>query len=59
MTASVSKCGFPVSERLHTLLVDYSADDNPWYRKLLGHGVYTCRPWLPFHLQEITERFYA
>jgi hypothetical protein len=42
-----------------TLLVDYSADDNGWYRKLLGHGVYTCHQWLPFHLHEITERFYA
>ncbi len=34
-------------------------DDNQWYRKLFGHGVYTCRQWLPFHLREITERFYA
>jgi hypothetical protein len=42
-----------------TLLVDYSIGDNRFYRKLIGHGVYTCRAWLPFHLQEITERFYA
>ncbi len=42
-----------------TLLIDYSLDDNEWYRKLIGHGVYTCRQWLPFHLHEITERFYA
>jgi hypothetical protein len=42
-----------------TLLVDYSANDNPWYRLLFGHGVYTCRQWLPFHLREITQRFYG
>jgi hypothetical protein len=42
-----------------TLLVDYSIDHNEWYRKLLGHGVYTCRQWLPFHLREIAERFYG
>lgn len=42
-----------------TLLVDYSADGNDSHHKLLGHGVYTCREWLPFHLFEITERFYA
>jgi hypothetical protein len=42
-----------------TLLVDYSIDDNPWYGKLFGHGVYTMHQWLPFHLREITERFYG
>ena len=42
-----------------TLLVDYSIDNNNLYGKLLGHGVYTCREWLPFHLREITERLYA
>lgn len=42
-----------------TLLVDYSIDQNRFFRKLFGHGVYTCRAWLPFHLREITERFYA
>lgn len=42
-----------------TLLVDYASEDNPRYRSLFGHGVYTCEQWLPFHLREITERFYA
>ena len=42
-----------------TLLVDYSFEDNPWYSKLFGHGVYTMHQWLPFHLREITERFYG
>lgn len=41
-----------------TLLVDYSIEDNPWYSKLFGHGVYTMHQWLPFHLREVTERFY-
>lgn len=42
-----------------TLLVDYPADDSGWNRKLLGHGIYTSRQWLPFHLREITSRFYG
>lgn len=42
-----------------TLLVDYPDTDEGWSRKLLGHGVYTCCQWLPFHLRETTSRFYA
>lgn len=42
-----------------TLLVDYADTDNGWSRSLLGHGVYTCCQWLPFHLQETARRFYA
>ncbi len=42
-----------------TLLVDYADTDEGWNRKLFGHGVYTCRQWLPFHLKEIAERFYT
>lgn len=42
-----------------TLLVDYTDTSNGWHRKLFGHGVYTCRQWLPFHLREISERFYG
>lgn len=41
-----------------TLLVDYPDAGDGWNGKLLGHAVYTCRPWLPFHLQEIVKRFY-
>jgi hypothetical protein len=42
-----------------TVLVDYASTPEGWNRKLLGHGVYTCRQWLPFHLREITEAFYS
>jgi hypothetical protein len=42
-----------------TLLVDYADSEAGWNRKLLGHGVYTCRQWLPFHMREICSRFYG
>jgi hypothetical protein len=42
-----------------TLLVDYADSEDAWNRKLFGHGVYTCRQWLPFHLREIATRFYG
>ena len=42
-----------------TLLVDYPDTDDGWNRQLFGHGVYTCRQWLPFHLKQITSRFYS
>lgn len=42
-----------------TLLVDYPDTAERWNRKLLGHGVYTRKEWLPFHLNEIQQRFYA
>ena len=42
-----------------TVLVDYASTPEGWNRKLFGHGVYTCRQWLPFHLREITEAFYS
>jgi hypothetical protein len=42
-----------------TMLVDYADCESGWNRKLFGHGVYTCRPWLPFHLHEIARRFYT
>lgn len=41
-----------------TLLVDYPHTRNRWRRKLLGHGIYTRHEWLPFHLTEVTQRFY-
>jgi hypothetical protein len=42
-----------------TMLVDYASTAEAWNQKLLGHGVYTCSPWLPFHLRQITKAFYA
>ena len=42
-----------------TLLVDYPDGDDDFNQKLLGHGVYTSRRWLPFHLHEIVHRFYG
>ncbi len=42
-----------------TLLVDYASTPEGWNRSLLGHGVYTCRQWMPLHLREITETFYS
>ena len=41
-----------------TLLVDYAAAEDNWKRQLAGHAVYTHHQWLPFHLREITRRFY-
>jgi hypothetical protein len=42
-----------------TLLVDYHDAGWQFWRHLWGHGVYTRRCWLPFHLAEIAQRFYA
>lgn len=53
------KQGRRVSADGTTLLVDYWDPAEAWHRKLFGHGVYTCRQWLPFHLREITRRFYG
>ena len=42
-----------------TELVDYGPDGEARNLRLFGHGVYTCRPWLPFHLRVIAETFYG
>ena len=42
-----------------TLLVDYPSTAANLNQKLLGHGVYTCQPWLVFHLQSICHHFYS
>ncbi|MFK8114464.1 MAG: hypothetical protein AB8B91_19835 [Rubripirellula sp.] len=54
------KRGRRVSDAGMTLLVDYADGDRETglSRKLLGHGVYTCSPWLVFHLQQIVDHFY-
>ena len=53
------KAGQRVAADGTTLLVDYAAADEARARQLMGHGVYTTLAWLPFHLREITSRFYA
>ncbi|MCG8653220.1 MAG: hypothetical protein MI861_25490 [Pirellulales bacterium] len=52
------KRGRRVSLDGKTLLVDYPAEPDAWNQKLFGHGIYTCRQWLPFHLNRIAEEFY-
>ncbi len=42
-----------------TFLVDYPPSAENLNQKLFGHGVYTCRQWLPFHLHLIADQFYA
>ena len=42
-----------------TLLVDYPDTKKKWNKKIVGHGVYTRHEWLPFHLNEITDRIYG
>jgi hypothetical protein len=54
---------FARGQRVHdegqTLLVDYHDQGwNFWYH-LWGHGSYTRRCWLPFHVAEIARRFYT
>ncbi len=51
--------GHRVSLDGKTLLVDYAATPEKWNQKLFGHGVYTCREWLPFHLRQIASVFYS
>ena len=41
-----------------TLLVDYPATEGKLNQKLFGHGVYTCREWLPFHLNQVCDHLY-
>ena len=41
-----------------TLLVNYD-DTNGMARKLAGHGVYTEKEWLAFHVAEIAKRLYG
>jgi hypothetical protein len=53
------RMGRRVSSDGTTLLVDYADCQAGWNRKVLGHGVYTCSQWLPFHLREIVNRFYG
>ncbi|MDZ4659539.1 MAG: hypothetical protein SH868_18360 [Bythopirellula sp.] len=49
-------------QRVHhegpTLLVDYKDQGWRFWHHLWGHGVYTRRNRLPFHLAEIAKRFY-
>ncbi len=52
------KIGMRVAQQGTTLLVDYE-DELGLARKLAGHGVYTETEWLPFHMDEITRRFYS
>ena len=42
-----------------TLLIDYPDEPAKWNQTLLGHGVYTRPEWLPFHLNQITDRIYS
>lgn len=42
-----------------TLLVDYPDEPGKWNQALLGHGIYTRSEWIPFHLQQISQRLYA
>jgi hypothetical protein len=53
------KAGVRVPEEGETLLVDYSDSIEPFPRNFLGHAVYTRRRWLPFHAQEVANRFYG
>jgi hypothetical protein len=42
-----------------TLLVDYHDAGWDFWRHLWGHGAYTRRCWLPFHVDQISQRFYG
>ena len=51
--------GHRIPDEGMTLLVDYH--DSHWFTfyHLAGHGTYTRRKWLPFHVSEIARQFYA
>ena len=51
------KIGMRVPHDGTTLLVNYD-DTGGLARKLAGHGVYTEKEWLAFHVGEIAKRFY-
>ena len=50
--------GLRVADEGCTLLVDYGLPEQPVYRHLAGHAVYTLSEWLPFHTEQIARRFY-
>ena len=50
--------GLRVANEGRTLLVDYGLPEQPVYRHLAGHAVYTLSEWLPFHTEQIVKRFY-
>ena len=47
-----NRWGIRIPHEGTTLLVDYDAESD-----LMGHGVYTKKVWLPFHIQEVLQRF--
>lgn len=53
---------FARGQRVHdegpTLLVDYHDAGWDFWHHLWGHGAYTRRCWLPFHISEVARRFY-
>jgi len=53
------KMGSRVADEGLTLLVDYGTSEEPFPLNFAGHAVYTRLRWLPFHAQEIANRFYA
>lgn len=52
-------CGHRASLDGKTFLVEYASTTEDLNQKLFGHGVYTCRQWLPFHLRLIADEFYS
>jgi hypothetical protein len=52
--------GARVPEAGTTLLVDYGNDPEEHARRhLMGHTIYTRSRWLPFHTEQIADRFYG
>ena len=51
--------GMRVPDAGTTLLVDYNQVAGCIHQHLAGHALYTRRKWLPFHCQQIAQRFYG
>lgn len=58
-TVARLRTGQRVPDEGDTLLVDYPPYPDQFQRLLLGHAIYTHSAWLPFHVREVTRRFYG
>jgi hypothetical protein len=53
------RLGVRVHDEGENLLVDYGTELGNVAQHLFGHAIYTRREWLPFHAEEVAQRFYG
>jgi hypothetical protein len=53
------KFGVRLADEGTVLLINYPDDERHQREQLLGHGIYTSPDWLAYHLELVTNHFYA